>query len=155
MTCRVPAFCLTILLALTVSAQQTSKATSFSLAEVDGIYPKLETLYVDLHRNPELSLHEEKTAVKMAEGLRALGFEVTTGVGGTGVVGVMRNGTGPTVMIRTELDALASRRKDWSSLREPCDYQRRFGRDRSHHARLRTRRSHDQLDRYRNAALHA
>jgi hippurate hydrolase len=63
-------------------------------------------LYIDLHSNPELSLHEVKTAAKLAERLRHLGFEVTTRVGGTGVVGVLRNGAGPTVMLRTELDAL-------------------------------------------------
>jgi amidohydrolase len=68
--------------------------------------PALVELYIDLHRNPELSLHEEKTAAKLAERLRQLGFEVTAGVGGTGVVGVLRNGAGPTVMLRTELDAL-------------------------------------------------
>jgi hippurate hydrolase len=66
----------------------------------------LRDFYIDLHRNPELSLHEEKTAAKVAARLRQAGFEVTTGVGGTGVVGVLKNGSGPTVMLRTELDAL-------------------------------------------------
>jgi len=75
-------------------------------SQIDAIYPQVESLYIDLHRNPELSLHEEKTAAKMAENLRRLGFDVTTGVGGTGVVGVLKNGSGPTVMIRAELDAL-------------------------------------------------
>jgi hippurate hydrolase len=75
-------------------------------AAVDGIYRDLDALYVDLHRHPELSLHEEHTAAKLAERLRRLGFEVTTGVGGTGVVGVLRNGEGPTVMLRTDLDGL-------------------------------------------------
>jgi amidohydrolase len=68
--------------------------------------PDLRDFYIDLHQHPELSLHEERTAAKVAERLRAAGFEVTTGVGGTGVVGVLRNGAGPTVMLRTELDAL-------------------------------------------------
>jgi amidohydrolase len=68
--------------------------------------PSLVAFYVDLHSNPELSLHEEKTAAKLAERLRQLGYEVTAGVGGAGVVGVLRNGPGPTVMLRTELDAL-------------------------------------------------
>jgi amidohydrolase len=77
-----------------------------SKEQVDAIYPQMESLYEDLHRSPELSLHEEKTAEKMANQLRKLGFEVTTGVGGTGVVGLLRNGAGPTVMIRAELDAL-------------------------------------------------
>jgi amidohydrolase len=77
--------------------------TAPAAADLD---PGLVALYIDLHRNPELSLHEEKTAAKLAQRLRSLGFEVTTGVGGTGVVGVLRNGAGPTVMLRTELDAL-------------------------------------------------
>ena len=77
-----------------------------SKEQIDGVYPQVETLYEDLHRNPELSLHEEKTAAKMADQLRKLGFDVTTGVGGTGVVGVLKNGAGPAVMIRAELDAL-------------------------------------------------
>jgi amidohydrolase len=76
------------------------------IAGVDQIYPHLDALYIDLHKNPELSSHEEKTAAKMADELRKLGYEVTTGVGGTGVVGVLRNGKGPTVLVRTELDAL-------------------------------------------------
>ncbi len=74
--------------------------------QVDALYPQMRSLYEDLHRNPELSLHEEKTAAKMAEQLRQLGFQVTTSVGGTGVVGVLKNGSGPTVMVRAELDAL-------------------------------------------------
>ncbi len=68
--------------------------------------PDLRDFYIDLHRNPELSLHEERTAAKVADRLRQAGFQVTTGVGGTGVVGVLKNGAGPTVMLRTELDAL-------------------------------------------------
>jgi metal-dependent amidase/aminoacylase/carboxypeptidase family protein len=56
--------------------------------QVDAIYPPVESLYIDLHRNPKLSLHEEKTAAKIADQLRHLGFVVTTGVGGTGVVGI-------------------------------------------------------------------
>lgn len=75
-------------------------------AEVDAVYPQAETLYLDLHRHPELSTHEQQTAEKLAAGLKAVGFEVTTGVGGTGVVGVLKNGNGPVVMLRTELDAL-------------------------------------------------
>src|SRR5690348_4190163 len=73
---------------------------------IGAIYPELDALYVDLHQTPELSFHEEKTAAKLAERLRRLGFEVTTGVGRTGVVGVLRNGPGPTVLLRTDLDAL-------------------------------------------------
>lgn len=79
------------------------------LAGLDSLYPSLDELYQDLHRTPELSLHEEKTAAKLAARLRALGFEVTEKVGGTGIVGVLRNGKGPTVLLRTELDALPVR----------------------------------------------
>ncbi len=76
------------------------------VASVEAIEPSLEPLYQDLHRTPELSLQEEKTSAKLAERLRALGFAVTAGVGGHGVVGVLRNGNGPTVLLRTEMDAL-------------------------------------------------
>ena len=69
-------------------------------------FPKLEAFYRDLHANPELGFAEHKTAAKLAERAKALGFEVTTGVGGTGVVAVLKNGPGPTVMLRTEMDAL-------------------------------------------------
>ncbi|PNB46192.1 amidohydrolase, partial [Pseudomonas sp. FW305-130] len=60
----------------------------------------------DIHTNPELSFQEARTATKLAGELKALGFEVTEGVGKTGIVGLYRNGPGPTVMVRTELDAL-------------------------------------------------
>ena len=68
--------------------------------------PELEKLYVELHQAPELSFHEEKTSARMAEKLRALGYQVTTGVGGFGVVGILENGKGPIVMLRTDMDAL-------------------------------------------------
>ena len=66
----------------------------------------LEGLYKDVHRHPELSMQEERTAALAAERLQKAGFEVTTGVGKTGVVGVLRNGEGPTVMLRADMDAL-------------------------------------------------
>lgn len=68
--------------------------------------PELVALYRDLHANPELSLQEVKTAARLAGHARAAGFEVTEKVGGTGVVAVMRNGPGPVVLIRTDMDAL-------------------------------------------------
>jgi hippurate hydrolase len=77
-----------------------------ALSPLDAALPDLQKLYLDLHQSPELSFHEEKTAAKMAERLKALGYTVTTGVGGNGVVGVLVNGKGPTVMLRTDLDAL-------------------------------------------------
>jgi hippurate hydrolase len=66
----------------------------------------LEDCYRDLHRHPELSRREHRTAGKLAERLRAAGYETTEGVGGTGVVGVLRNGDGPTVLLRADMDAL-------------------------------------------------
>jgi hippurate hydrolase len=75
-------------------------------AAIDTLYPELDKLYLDLHQSPELSDHEEKTAAKLAAKLRALKYEVTTNVGGFGVVGVLKNGDGPTIMIRTDLDGL-------------------------------------------------
>ena len=87
-------------------AAASDRAPSPVLEPLDAIYPELEKLYLDLHQSPELSYHEEKTSAKMAERLRALGFEVTTGIAKTGIVGILRNGRGPTVMLRTDLDAL-------------------------------------------------
>jgi len=75
-------------------------------ASAQSLWPELRPLYEDLHAHPELSFQETATAAKMAEHLKGLGFEVTTGVGRTGVVGILKNGAGPTVMLRTELDAL-------------------------------------------------
>ena len=68
--------------------------------------PGLMELYRDLHANPELSFEEHKTAAKLAKRMRDLGFEVTEGVGRTGVVSVMRNGDGPTVLLRADMDGL-------------------------------------------------
>lgn len=68
--------------------------------------PALVELYKDLHANPELSFQEVETASKLAARARALGFEVTEGVGKTGVVAVLRNGAGPTVMLRADMDGL-------------------------------------------------
>jgi hippurate hydrolase len=89
----------TLVLALTLSAAAQSP-------NIENAYPAAETLYLDLHQHPELSLHEVQTAAKIADRLKSLGYEVTTNVGGTGVVGVMKNGAGPVIMLRTELDAL-------------------------------------------------
>src|ERR1700730_16418800 len=74
--------------------------------DVSAIYPDLEKLYIDLHQTPELSRQEFKSSAKLAERFRRLGYEVTEKVGGTGVVGVLRNGKGPTVLIREDMDAL-------------------------------------------------
>jgi hippurate hydrolase len=74
--------------------------------KVAAEYPSLEKLYVDLHQHPELSLMEENTSAKVAAGLREAGFEVTDHFGGFGVVAVLRNGAGPTVLFRADMDAL-------------------------------------------------
>ena len=73
---------------------------------IDEDYAYLEELYLYLHQNPELSYQEEQTMARIAGELRGLGFEVTENVGGFGLVGVLENGAGPTVLIRTDLDAL-------------------------------------------------
>ncbi|MBL9211361.1 MAG: amidohydrolase [Opitutaceae bacterium] len=75
-------------------------------SRVSAEYASLEALYKDLHANPELSLMEERTAGVVAAELRRQGFEVTERVGGFGLVGVLKNGNGPTLLIRTDLDGL-------------------------------------------------
>jgi amidohydrolase len=87
-------------------AASPAQAPDPALAPLDSLYPELEKIYTDFHRTPELSRHEEKTAAKLAALLRPLGFEVTEKVGGTGIVGVLKNGKGPTVLIREDMDAL-------------------------------------------------
>ncbi len=88
---------------LTASVFAQAPATS---KEVDSVYPEAHALYLDLHQNPELSSQETQTAAKLAGRLRSLGYDVTEHVGGTGIVAMLKNGPGPTVMLRTELDAL-------------------------------------------------
>ena len=75
-------------------------------AAIEKDYPSLKSLYETLHSHPELSLKETESAKRMAEEARAAGFTVTEHVGGNGVVAVLKNGAGPTVMIRTDTDAL-------------------------------------------------
>src|SRR5579872_5268924 len=79
------------------------------LANLPALSPDLESVYKDIHSHPELSMQENRTAGIAAERLRAAGYEVTTGVGKTGVVGVLSNGDGPTVMLRADMDALPVR----------------------------------------------
>jgi amidohydrolase len=78
---------------------------------VEADYPKLDVLYKDIHAHPEIAFQEVKTAAKLAAEMRALGFEVTEQVGKTGLVAIYRNGDGPTIMVRTELDALPMEEK--------------------------------------------
>ena len=77
-----------------------------ALRNLDVLLPDLAELYKDVHSHPELSMQETRTAGLAADRLRAAGYEVTTGVGKTGVVGLLRNGDGPTVMLRADMDAL-------------------------------------------------
>ena len=79
---------------------------SAMLSPLDRLLPDLEALYKDLHSHPELSMQETRTAGLAADRLRDAGYEVTTGVGKTGVVGLLDNGEGPTVMLRADMDAL-------------------------------------------------
>jgi amidohydrolase len=88
----------------TTNAAVTSR--SLSLAPSDALISELENIYKDIHANPELSMQENRTAKIAADWLKKYGYEVTTGVGGTGVIGLMRNGEGPTVLLRADMDAL-------------------------------------------------
>lgn len=91
-----------VLTTILLAQSNVSKIKQF----VDADYPYLEKLYLHLHQNPELSFYEFNTAKRMADELRGLGFEVTEKMGGNGVVGVLKNGAGPVIMVRTDMDAL-------------------------------------------------
>jgi len=99
---------LTLLTVLSSVVASTAAAEPVprGLERLDALYPSLETLYLDLHRNPELSLHEHKTAANLAARIRKLGYTVTEKVGGTGLVAVLANGSGPTLLVRADMDAL-------------------------------------------------
>ncbi len=73
---------------------------------IDAVFPDARSLYLQIHEHPELSGHEIHTAATLATHLRAAGYDVTEHVGNTGVVAILKNGAGPTIMLRTELDAL-------------------------------------------------
>ena len=94
-------FFLCVLLSTFAGAQISTNSK-----EIDAVYPDAHGLYLDLHQNPELSFQETQTASKLAGRLRSLGYEVTEHVGKTGIVALLKNGDGPVVMLRTELDAL-------------------------------------------------
>src|SRR3954464_3690042 len=87
----------------------TLSAASAVLAGLEGLRAEQEEFYQSLHRHPELSHQEHRTAAAVADGLRQAGFRVHDGVGGTGVVGVLSNGDGPTVLLRADMDALPVR----------------------------------------------
>jgi len=81
-------------------------ASELTDAIAEDYQSHLGPLWDHFHRNPELSLMEHKTAARLAEEIRGVGFEVTEGVGGTGIVAIMRNGPGPMVMMRADMDGL-------------------------------------------------
>ncbi|HZU45092.1 MAG TPA: amidohydrolase, partial [Terriglobales bacterium] len=85
---------------------EKSQQAQSVLANLKAVLPDLESVYKDIHSHPELSMQEKRTSGIAAERLRASGYEVTAGVGNTGVVGVLRNGDGPTIMLRADMDAL-------------------------------------------------
>lgn len=86
--------------------QEAKEHSAAVLAKLDEILPGLESIYKDIHAHPELSMQENRTAGIAADRLKANGFEVTANVGKTGVVGLLKNGSGPTVMLRADMDAL-------------------------------------------------
>jgi amidohydrolase len=113
MLCRLSAARLLVagLFATLGAAVAAARAADTPLADevrsrVAAEYPSLEMLYKHLHTHPELSYHEEQSAARMAMELKALGFSVTENVGGHGVVGVLKNGDGPVILVRTDMDAL-------------------------------------------------
>ncbi len=94
-------------LAATPAGAQDAAALRAALdGDLVAMQPALEALYRDLHQHPGVAFEEHHAAVALAREMRALGFEVTEGVGGTGVVAILRNGPGPVVMVRTDMDAL-------------------------------------------------
>ena len=97
--------CFSFVIACLLGPRAAAQNTSLD-KQVSSVFPDAQALYLDLHQHPELSSHETRTAAELATRLRALGYEVTEHVGGTGVVAILKNGAGPTVMLRTELDAL-------------------------------------------------
>src|ERR1700753_15359 len=101
-----------LLVALPAHAELDVPALKSAIeTSVESNYDHLDALYKDIHAHPESAFQEVKTAAKLAAEMRALGFEVTEHVGITGLVAIYKNGNGPTVMVRTELDALPMEEK--------------------------------------------
>src|SRR5438094_336293 len=99
------AFGLAFLIRGILSPMAAPDVASFK-PDIDREYPTLFELYKHLHSHPELSFQEEKTSTLVAEELKRAGYAVTTGIGKYGIVAVLRNGSGPTLLVRTDLDAL-------------------------------------------------
>jgi len=117
-------FLLLLFLSASVFAQNPALAK-----EVEAVYPDARALYLDLHQSPELSFHETQSAAKLAARLRSLGYQVTEHVGETGIVAILKNGAGPTVMLRTELDALPVEEKTGLSYASKIQAKDNSGRD--------------------------
>ena len=86
--------------------EKTVSQSANILKRLDATLPELESIYKDIHSHPELSMQEVRTSQIAGDQLRSAGYEVTTGIGQTGVVGLLRNGDGPTIMLRADMDAL-------------------------------------------------
>lgn len=97
--------------AIPALAQQGAPLNQDVTTRVDAMYPWLDAIYKDLHAHPEIAFQETRTAGKLAAEMRKLGFTVTEKVGKTGVVAVLRNGAGPTVLVRTDMDGLPMEEK--------------------------------------------
>src|SRR3546814_17587290 len=95
-----------VLLAAAMTSMAMPAAADPLADAVRADMPALLALYRDFHRNPELSFQEKQTAARLAAEIRKSGFQVTEGVGGTGVVAVMKNGPGPVLMLRSDMVAL-------------------------------------------------
>lgn len=90
---------------------QTVQRSAKAFQMIDALMPELEKIYLDLHANPELSLQEVRTAGIAADWMKQLGIEVHTGIGKTGVVGLLKNGDGPVILLRADMDALPVKEK--------------------------------------------
>jgi amidohydrolase len=105
------AFCAVVAASPARAELDVAKLQVLIETSVEADYPKLDALYRDIHAHPEVAFQEVKTAAKLAAEMRALGFEVTEKIGKTGLVAIYKNGEGPTILVRTELDALPMEEK--------------------------------------------
>jgi hippurate hydrolase len=103
---RMPVFLLSLLLLISMG-QPTDAADMDIRRAVTAHYDNhLEDLFVWFHQNPELGFLERETSARLAAELRELGIDVTGGIGGTGLVGIIENGEGPLVLVRADMDGL-------------------------------------------------
>jgi hypothetical protein len=107
------------------AAMEPKAAVQAVDASIARDWPKLDALYKDIHAHPELAFQEVRSAAILAKEMRALGFTVTEGVGKTGVVAILKNGAGPTIMVRTEMDGLPMEEKRACLTPAGCRWRRR------------------------------